>query len=325
MTSRTEILKRHFGTEDTIEAMCYPSRPLTPPPLEQLVKMPIPYESASHPPLPSVDEIKRVGGSKRVCTIGECLIKRNCRNVFFQEAENLLFLEDYPQFPTPKLYAAFSEDGMNYIIMERIKGEQLYDLWETFTPKKQEQIMVRLLEHLQALRSIPSQGYYGRVHHQGFNPGYPLVRLNEKEVLGPYDSYEEFVSALSRATWLRRAYACMLPTFLEEEIAAINEHEADLFRTTSARPVLTHVDPTFRNIIVRPGDGEDDWELIMVDMEGLAWLPAWLQPLYCVERSLWDGERKPFFMEAMARIFGESFEEDIERYDKLEKWISYTL
>ena len=32
-----------------------------------------------------------------------------------------------------------------------------------------------------------------------------------------------------------------------------------------------------------------------------------------------------FFMEAMARIFGESFDEDIERYYKLEEWISYTL
>jgi hypothetical protein len=44
--------------------------------LEELVKMPIPYESANHPPLPSVDDIKRVGGNERVCMIGEFVIKK---------------------------------------------------------------------------------------------------------------------------------------------------------------------------------------------------------------------------------------------------------
>lgn len=77
-------MKKYCGTEDQIEALRYPRQPLTPPPLEQLVKMPIPYESANHPPLPSVDEIKRVSGNERVCIIGECVIKRSISPILFQ-------------------------------------------------------------------------------------------------------------------------------------------------------------------------------------------------------------------------------------------------
>jgi hypothetical protein len=38
--------------------------------------MPIPYKSANYLPLPSVDDIKSVGGNERVCIIGEFVIKR---------------------------------------------------------------------------------------------------------------------------------------------------------------------------------------------------------------------------------------------------------
>lgn len=84
MTSRSDILKEHYGTDDQLEALFYPPRPLTPPPLEELVKMPIPYESAVHPPLPSVDQIKRDGGNARVCILEGCVIKRNASPVLFQ-------------------------------------------------------------------------------------------------------------------------------------------------------------------------------------------------------------------------------------------------
>lgn len=211
--------------------------------------------------------------------------------------------------------------------MERIKGDPLNTLWESFTPRKQKQVMVRLLEHLQSLRSIPSQGlgYYGRVNYQGYHPDYLLLRLDNKNPLGPYDSYKEFVSTLSKASWLRRALALQRPTFYLEEIEALKEHETALLQTKPTQPVLTHIDPTYKNIIVVPGNSENDWDLVFVDLEGLAWMPAWLQALICLDRSVWDGEHRSFFAETMTQIFGESFDEDIQRYERLERWVRYPL
>jgi hypothetical protein len=76
MASRTELLKKYYGTENHIEALGLHSRFPTPPPLEQLVKMPIPYKSANYPPLPSVDDIKRSGPQARVCVIDGFVVKK---------------------------------------------------------------------------------------------------------------------------------------------------------------------------------------------------------------------------------------------------------
>lgn len=84
MATRAEWLKEYYGMENGTQAMSYLCQTEPSLPLEQLVKMPIPYESANHPPLPSVDEINRAGGYERVCTIGECVIKRNTSNMLFQ-------------------------------------------------------------------------------------------------------------------------------------------------------------------------------------------------------------------------------------------------
>lgn len=228
----------------------------------------------------------------------------------------------HPEIPTRKLYAAFFKDGIYYIIMERITGDPLSALWEGLTPGEQEQVMLRLLEHLQALRSIPSQGYYRQVHYRGFDPAFLLLQLEQRRILCPYNSYEELASAFSQAAWLRASMAIDTPTFLPEEMEALQGHEDELLQTRSPQLVLTHIDSSHYNIIVRRR--EDNFDLVLVDLEGLAWLPAWMQPLYCLHRSLWDGKRRSCFVEAMAKSFGDSFEEDIQ-YNKYNEWVMYPL
>jgi aminoglycoside phosphotransferase (APT) family kinase protein len=117
-------------------------------------------------------------------------------------------MEGHPGFSTPKLYACLTDDdAIHYLIMERIEGETLHQMWDRLPFEEQKAIALQIMEQIRYLRSIPSEGYYGRVYRQAFDPDYPLLRLNNynHETFGPYDTYKPYISALCEAAWLRAA------------------------------------------------------------------------------------------------------------------------
>jgi hypothetical protein len=85
MASRFELLKKYFGTEDRMEVVINFGQDFKTPPLEQLVKMPIPYTSDNHPPLPLVEDIKNSGPEARVRVMDGygCVVKRSYSPVLF--------------------------------------------------------------------------------------------------------------------------------------------------------------------------------------------------------------------------------------------------
>jgi hypothetical protein len=85
---RSEVVQKYYGTTDMEEVFAMRIRDLTgdPPPLDQWIKMKLPYNAPNHPKLPSLEEIESAwkdpaqrlthpAGLRPVCRVGNCVIK----------------------------------------------------------------------------------------------------------------------------------------------------------------------------------------------------------------------------------------------------------
>jgi hypothetical protein len=78
------------------------------------------------------------------------------------------------------------------MIMEFIEGIELkYEDWIQFNDEERTTLYTRLNEQYRLLRSIPSEGYYGRIHRQAFDRNMGMFRTNCKQSLGLYETYRE--------------------------------------------------------------------------------------------------------------------------------------
>jgi hypothetical protein len=187
---------------------------------------------------------------------------------------------------------------MYYMIMEYVDGITMSrDLFDGMSRREKDMILQGLAEQIQLLRSVEptvepdghrNGGYYGRIYHQGWHPSFKLVTGPELGLQGPYDTYDDFVSAVVKST-------------LHEGMMAYKEFDESLRRRVAnvksafgaskdTQPVLTHIDIKWSNIIVQPlddkGDGEGpaSYRVVLIDWDGLGWAPAFLQKLLVYER-----------------------------------------
>lgn len=168
--------------------------------------------------------------------------------------------------------------------MEFIEGFELsLETWTGFTEAERTTLCARLGEQFRLLRSIPSEGYYGRVHHQAFSRLIAMFRTNGKQSCGPYDTYEEYVAAVISSAEVN----CIIggvnkgERLFEDQELMLSEYKLGLETCTVRKPVFTHVDPDPKNIIFRripeTQDQAADFEVTLIDWDGAGWLPAWVQ------------------------------------------------
>ncbi|KAF2817430.1 uncharacterized protein BDZ99DRAFT_374125, partial [Mytilinidion resinicola] len=185
----------------------------------------------------------------------------------------------------PKVYAVFTvpkqPHGIHYLVSEFIEGEMLDETkWIALDDKAREIICSKLSEQFQLLWAVPSEGCYGRVHHQAFSSDFNLFYLRPKGMQGPYNCYEDCVSAMYASAELRAATTAITPEFRHDAVEYLPEFKPTLMRTRGYKPTLTHLDPQFRNIITRSIKGAEgeikDWEVVLIDWDSLAWLPGFV-------------------------------------------------
>ncbi|KAK5941846.1 hypothetical protein PMZ80_005797 [Knufia obscura] len=213
-------------------------------------------------PLPSIAEItlsKQVlsaeRGERYVVRIGEHYVAKYGHDIDLIEGENLLFIRESCNIDVPEVYAIFCDEKTNvkYIIMGYVAGENLMSQWEDLNDLTKENIAAKLRAHLDELRRIPSQGYYGRLGRRAyFDQIFMTLEDDEFDrICGPFETQSQFIDAIverylpthfpQRGEYLRR----VLPTVLVGHPA-----------------VFTHNDLQRKNIIVR-NDGTPciiDWE-----------------------------------------------------------------
>ena len=172
------------------------------------------------------------------------------------------------------------------MVMEHIEGVKMnWKMWASLKAEQQEKIHSKISEQLQLLRSVPSEGYYGRVNNQGFHPTQNQVFTGSKEICGPYRSYNDLVSVMYDAAELiasvRHGSHGDTGFFTPAQETFLTNFKTTLKNFDSCEPKLTHVDPSMQNWIVRPLGGSmqdaSDYEMTYIDWDRCGWYPAWVQ------------------------------------------------
>ncbi|KAH5197676.1 hypothetical protein HBI18_109490 [Parastagonospora nodorum] len=353
MASKKATLQEHFGVSTFEEASRICGVRLLAMTRDEsytgFTKIQIPFEAPSHPPLPSWDEVEqafkghckpRGGNIEKAFRVGAFLVKFGGDARIFQEAETLLFLQANSQVRAPKVYAAFTrqlfEWTKHFIIMDYIEGETLSgEKWLSLSDTSRSIILSRLCEQFQILRSIPSEGYYGHVHRQGWPPWLSFLRKMQPGASGPFDTYEEFITALTTSARGIQAVGNILPEFHSSELNALSRMETTLRSCNGRQPVLTHMDPSVGNTIIRQivgPEGKEDWEVTLIDWSEAGWLPAWMQT-WCLKETLTmvssvekiNAAETLEYVEYVATRLGEDYTDQRELFVDLQHNLTYGL
>lgn len=136
--------------------------------------------------------------------------------------------------------------------MEFIEGVTLESIWKSLDDKAREQICSKISNQIRLLRSVPSEGYYGRVNYQGWASLTSLFRTRVRIALnGPYNTYEDCLSAMYNAAELRAADMDMGPNLQLIAQLCLSQFKRTLSKWGCHEPKLTYLDPKFDNIMVQ--------------------------------------------------------------------------
>jgi hypothetical protein len=71
------------------------------------------------------------------------------------EASTLRFVAQQTSVPVPKVYCAFTHNGMNFILMEHVKGKRLDLGWKKASPAMRKGLLLQLKGYFEEIRNIP--------------------------------------------------------------------------------------------------------------------------------------------------------------------------
>jgi hypothetical protein len=218
------------------------------------------------------------------------------------------------------------------MVTEFIEGTTLdHTLWAGLGEDERTQICSKLAEQLQHLRSIPPEGYYGRVHKQGWRSWLRLLRTDGRKLGGPYDTYDDFVSAMFAAAECTGA-------FMDSgDWHPVNESYLMSFKPTISawaghQPTLTHLDPGLYNTIVRKAQGTGEWEVTLIDWAEFGWYPAWMQSVALHNFALMITDKKEHdwaasreYLDKVMRGVGDAHPEHVQLFDNMYRFVAYSL
>lgn len=240
-----------------------------------------------------------------------------------QEMESMLFLEQNSNVRIPKLYAAYTQYGdplgltsdnpprwssrytrdelppYHFLVMEYIEGCTLREKWTTLQEQEKIDVSKTIGSQLLSLRSIPSSGYYGRVHYQPFVEEAGLLKTRHKRPLGPYDTYSDIASAMAEAGELYIAKRTRTTGFHLADQLIIDHLRSAYANCDYSEPKFTHGDLHFDNIQIKTiaakrNDGRQEYEVVLIDWARAAWYPAWVEAEGVLSECPVDDQFQPF-------------------------------
>ncbi|WP_081893660.1 phosphotransferase family protein [Actinoalloteichus caeruleus] len=133
---------------------------------------------------------------------------------------------------TPRVLQVGVRDGWAYVLMSRLRGRPLGEVWPALSPAERRSVAARVGGALAALHEVDHRGL---------------------DVLGP-PCWEEFLAA-QRAGCVRRQRSRGLPEAWVEQIPDF----LDATPVPAGRPVLLHTEVMAEHVLVRPGAA--GWEV----------------------------------------------------------------
>ena len=169
--------------------------------------------------------------------------------------------------------------------IEGIRLELESEIFAGYPIETQNLLCRKISEQFQQIRALPSEGYYGRVHRQGWLFAPPGIEIPDRpsvcqNITGPYSSYKEYIAAMKIAMEVNLAYSDSKEEFYPGIVSSAEEFLRILPDWHPHEPKFTWMDPKLSNMIIRPikgDDGEEDWEVYFLDWEVCGWYPAWVQ------------------------------------------------
>lgn len=227
----------------------------------------------------------------RVVAVEPHFIVKYGRGVNEIEGQVLLFLEHHlkarskARSKVPKLYAMYriASTGHVCLIMQRMPGESLDQLWSTLDEFEKSDICAELKELFTSIRDIPAPPLYGSIdkgrfhHHLFYSPD------GDPEICGPFDSENQFNAALVkrlRSAWVR----------MERHSFKSDFYERNLGRTLAGhRPIFSHSDLQRKNVIVHR-DKSQGLRVSLIDWEEAGWFPAYWEYFTALQGVQWEDD-----------------------------------
>lgn len=236
--------------------------------------------------------IKQRTGQKIVAVSSDVLVKYG-QSTTECEGQTLLYLEQcVTNFPAPRLYAMYNDDGDFFIVMERIPGPTLDIMWPHLSEDDKDALIARLKTVFDDLRSVacPWSAFFGSVnggpvpHHLFFCPD-PMPTIT-----GPFSSEEHFNSGLVEK------YRLILE-MNERTSGKLDFYAGYLGHVLNSHSsTLTHSDVQRKNIIMRELtilDGTSTktrYEPYLVDWESAGWYPEYWEYFAAFSGFRWDDD-----------------------------------
>jgi aminoglycoside phosphotransferase len=171
------------------------------------------------------------------------------------EADSLVFVQANTRLPVPRVFATFSHDNKNYIVMSRLPGQQLSRVLLTLSTDEIDTIATELKSMMEDMRRLrvadfETESFIGSI---GRRPCTDMIFRLGIESKGPFKAIDEMHDNI-----LER-YANLVT---RSEIWTL--HHRRLYReaTGTQSIVFTHGDLSPQNILVEGGhvSGIVDWE-----------------------------------------------------------------
>lgn len=199
----------------------------------------------------------------KVVAVGQHFVVKYGVGLNLEEGRMMIFIQQRTRIPVPRVFALYHEtEGKSFIVMERIHGQPLTELWNLYTETEKENLVAQLKGLLEQLRQIESPGGYCSLDQQ---PLYdPIFRTPLHNCDGPFDSEMSLNNAL-----IKKCYSSGSEG-VRYKAKFYQRHLHTFFRDHP--PVLTHGDIQMKNIMIRPGPKP---ELVLLDWATAGWYPKY--------------------------------------------------
>ncbi|EEP82878.1 conserved hypothetical protein [Uncinocarpus reesii 1704] len=177
--------------------------------------------------------------------------------VHLTEAATMKFVSENTSIPVPKVYCSFVRKNRAYIVMERIRGDEIPRAWKKLSEESRQKMFDQLKTMVQELRALippPGTGVQSCVGGSLCDARIPRPKAR----FGPFKTIQEF------HVWLREDFQ---PSKKDKGTSSDQDWE-DIEKMVAQQdgpwppPVFTHCDLNPFNILVREGKvvGIIDWE-----------------------------------------------------------------
>lgn len=224
-------------------------------------------------------------------------------NIHLAEARTMRFIAQNTSLPVPKVWCAFVHKGRTYIVMERIRGQELPRAWGQLSPESRNYCLQQLKDMIHELRSIKSSC---RAVANCRGGSLRDSRLHKDcSRFGPFPDIQSF------HRWLRDDIKLADCEKIENSKDR-NEIRDMILKQDGPweSPVFTHGDLTPFNILVR-----GDRIAATIDWEFSGWYPH-----YWEYSSAWYGSRLALEWQSLLHNFLDIYPDELRMDATRQRW-----